>query len=333
MKKITFVGDFVYNCGSAQTILEYEKVAKSYNIVISVSGYVDNVIGKRLPVIEQVNRKNTDIVIFIFENTMYLNPNKYPERLEGYLKNIDRKNRVVIDTDGRYGLYCGTDYIISEDEKMWDSVINQLTDIVLQPTLKAKNKKIVPFYFFGFPIVDIKIPNKIYDITYVGNNWFREREMVSFLKAAAVSKVIKKVKIWGKDWNKHNLSQIPLDIKIEKSVLPEELIKTMSFGCINPILVNNTLLKRRLVTPRMFETFAADTIPLFYDNFDYACNLYGEIANEFSSNEFLMKDKIRDVIENPHNYLHYRNVLRAHLSSLHSYKKRLQDLKKILSIK
>jgi hypothetical protein len=86
------------------------------------------------------------------------------------------------------------------------------------------------------------------------------------------------------------------------------------------------------VTPRMFETFAADTIPLFYEDFDYNEEIYGEIANKFSSNKSSMKEKIKDVIENPQKYLEYRDIIRRHLTLLHSYKKRIEDLKKILTI-
>lgn len=190
----------------------------------------------------------------------------------------------------------------------------------------------MPFYFFGFPDTDIKMPKKKFDIAYVGNNWFREEEMTNFLKAAVESNVVKKVKIIGKDWDKYKLSRTPLDIKIGKSVLPEKLIRTMSTGSINPILTCRNLLKHKLVTPRMFETFAADTVPLFYDNFDYGDKIYGGVAKEFSSNESLMKDKIKNVIENHKKYIEFRNTARKYLTSLHSYENRMQELKRILGI-
>lgn len=344
MERITFVGDFLFNAGSGQTIVQYAKEAKRAGVEVAVSGYVDDVIAKKVPIIKEVNEKNSDKFVFVFENLMYLDPVRYPGRLEHFLKNTRRENRVVIDTDGKYGRYKPTDPGVSSNESAWDSTINELSDVVLQPSFKLVADNVISFPFYGFPdCVNYKSQIRKFDMVYVGNNWFRESTMIDFLNAAVDSGVIHNIQIKGKSWDKYRLylgiygsektPQSSLNINIKNFGVSEKILSAMSKGEIHPILFHNILLLREMVTPRMLETFAADTIPLFFTDFDYYQKIYGDGGDWFCASPENMKDKIHDAIRNKNEFIKRRNSIRKYLASTHSYGKRLGDLKSILEIK
>lgn len=346
--KITFIGDFLYNSGSGQTIIEYSKVAKRQGVQLSISGFIDKFMARNVPVLDRVSNYNTDVVIFLFENIMYLDPQKFPGRLESYLKDSDKIPRIVIDTDAKYksiGKISEESMLREEidDLKTWDLVIDNLTNIILQPKTQSRRKHMntYPFLFFAFPNIVNSSVKKVYDVTYLGNNWNRENEMTAFLHSAIDSKCINSVRINGKNWrkkeiesrllNKSNVKNIPFKLSIRGSVLPNTHLKFMSKGLINPILVNKDLLEKYLVTPRMFEAFAANTIPLLTDSALYVKKIYSEQSNIFFSPEEMIGRKIKDIFSFYKKYEEKRNEIRKHLKAEHSFEKRFTELLGIIN--
>lgn len=101
----------------------------------------------------------------------------------------------------------------------------------------------------------------------------------------------------------------------------------MSKGFINPILVRPILNKLKLVTLRMFETFAADTVVVFPRYFKHSIDLYSEDGKEL----FLSAHPEVDILRILKNYKKYSRIskkIRNKLVNKHSYEERLRELVK-----
>src|SRR5262249_57190836 len=72
--------------------------------------------------------------------------------------------------------------------------------------------------------------------------------------------------------------------KLAVEVMPpvhfKEVIAQMSRGVIHPVIYRPLFTRLQLVTCRTFETFAANTIPLFWPDEGYVTEVYGEPARE-----------------------------------------------------
>ena len=104
-----------------------------------------------------------------------------------------------------------------------------------------------------------------------------------------------------------------------------EVEKTMSQGKFNPIFLRAILREMKFVTPRMFETFLADTVPLLPGYFDYATKLYGSEVQPL-----IMSAGIANTIESlVANYEQTQKLcqsIREKLIREHSYRIKLEQL-------
>ena len=101
----------------------------------------------------------------------------------------------------------------------------------------------------------------------------------------------------------------------------------MSMGLINPVFVRPILNKLKFVTPRMFETFTANTVPLIPKYFTHAQDLYGSDVNKL----ILSNNPARDILKILDNYKTYNSLCREikeMLNKKHSYKTRINQLLK-----
>ena len=116
-----------------------------------------------------------------------------------------------------------------------------------------------------------------------------------------------------------------LDVEVGPAVPVEQVVPAMSRGRFTPVIVRPTFNHFQIVNPRMFETPAADTVPLFALDRQYVADIYGEAASEL----VLDGDAtglIVDVLERPGYYLEIVRALRSRLAERHSYRVRLQEL-------
>jgi hypothetical protein len=311
-----------------------------------------------------LDAESADAVIFVLEWNMYLHPGgqkKQGRRLRDGLMGIGhfnvvrlvskvpRRRRVIIDNDGMYndviridGDYNHLDIAASERRIEF---YETLSDKICQPTFHPRRSNVRSFVFHGYdPAVEVPLEftAKEYGMFYVGSNWFRWKPMERVLRAIEpIREQVGRIGLVGHDWG-----AIPywvdsplreaayytdpaylqkLGVEIMAPVPVERVIDCMSKGIFNPVLVRPTFNHLRLTNPRLFETLAANTIPLFGLDAEYAKEIYGERAEELLLTDN-GSEQIMDVLRRPHYYAEIVHEIRRHLAEKHSYEARLQEL-------
>jgi hypothetical protein len=323
--------------------LGYVRAGKNLDCDIRVSefGYIDKTIRKLIPIAPK--NWQPDLLIIVYESYPFLSE----ETIEEICKFIPRANRILIDPDCKYSEPCSfgkdSNHPTSDSYSFWTSLYDSLSDIILQPFIGKRKKtktKIHSFLYFG---MDNKLPNfsrvkKDFDLLYVGNNWYRWQDIKKLItKVSSIRSLVKRIGIFGKYWNQEVMSgdeEATVSdfnflkqnkIIVRKSVPYGQVEKFMSRGLLNPIFIRPILHKLQLITPRMLETFNADTIPLIPSYFSYAKDLYGEEIHQL----MLGNNWADAIVRIINNYGYYRNLskeIKKILRSKHSYEARIKEL-------
>lgn len=339
--KIAFVGNFEYNCGSSNTLLGYIRIGKTlgYDVRASEFGYVDKIIRTKIPV---ASRKwNPDLLVVVYESYPFLSD----EDIEQIKDSIPRKKRVLIDPDGKYlsprSAEDDSNHPTEGSYAFWSNLYDSLSDVILLPFLKVNKSRhnVHSFLYFGIDntIPDYSNVKKDFDLIYVGNNWYRWKDIELIVSGiSSIRDYVKHIGLIGMYWDevkegneKATYSNSDFleknSIKLYKSVPYGQVEKTMSKGLLNPIFVRPILNELNLVTPRMFETFAADTIPLLPNYFKNAPQLYGESAEVLFLSDNIA-ERISTILQNYNKYKNLVIKIRNNLVSRHSYEARLKEL-------
>jgi len=117
-----------------------------------------------------------------------------------------------------------------------------------------------------------------------------------------------------------------LGVEVLDPVPFEQVVDWMSRATFNPVLSRPTFVQLRIVTPRFFETPAANTIPLFNLDASYVQEIYGDAGLELLLPDANADDKIHDIIDRPDHYAGVVREIRGHLAAEHCQEKRLHEL-------
>src|SRR5262249_20066456 len=117
-----------------------------------------------------------------------------------------------------------------------------------------------------------------------------------------------------------------LAIEVMPPVHFREVIAQMSRGVIHPVIYRPLFTRLQLVTCRTFETFAANTIPLFGPEERYVAEIYGERALELVLPAERPEARVLDMLRRPDHYADIVRAVRRHLAQRHSYAVRLRQL-------
>jgi hypothetical protein len=342
---------FIYwkldNAGSAQTIYNYFLSAKALGHEIVL--YAPEDPASRVPC--SLDVESADLLVFLLEWNIYLH-NNIPLDLEGPIKRSERRRRVVIDNDGMYnevirvdGDYNHPDVADSEQRTM---LYDSISDRIYQPTLHPLRPNVGTFLFHGYNPsweVPLDFRTKQYGMYYVGSNWFRWRPMRRLLQAIEpIREQVGGICLTGHNWDAapwwveqplrdDAYSTDPpylqkMGVEIMPPIPVEQVIPSMGKGVFNPVLVRPTFNHLRLANPRMFETLAANTIPLFGLDREHVIEIYGDRAGELVLNEDAT-DRIADIISRPDYYADNVQDIRRNLVKMHSFEVRIQELIKI----
>jgi len=339
--KIAFVANFQYNCGSSNTLLRYYQAGEKlgYDVRVSEFGYIDDIVSSAVPV---ANRQwQPDLFVIVYESYPFLSP----EDLNQIYKQIPRSKRIVIDPDGKYlkpvQSKDDTNHETPDSYKYWTELYDSLSDTVLQPFLgSTTTKNVKPFLYFGMGniIQETDQSQKDFDLLYVGNNWYRWNDILWLTEAIApIRNRLKRVALIGQHWSDKVMDGYEKATYSEPAFLKRNHIETfdstpyghveetMSRGLLHPVLVRPILNEFHFVTPRMFETFVADTIPLIPVYFTHAAKLYGNAINQLtlSGNPASV---IINILDNYDKYKKLTRDIRETLKIKHSYEKRLAQL-------
>ncbi|WKZ25812.1 MAG: hypothetical protein QY322_00685 [bacterium] len=339
--KIAFVGNYQYNCGSSNALLGYVNAGKilGHDVRVSEFGYIDEEIRKVVPVAER--SWDLDILVIVYESYPFLSN----EDLDEIRKSIPRSKILLIDPDCKYlepsVLENDTNHPTPDSYEYWTTLYDSLSDKILQPTLdKITKEKVSKFIYFGID-ADNNFENikKDFDFLYVGNNWYRWDDITKLAKSTnSIRNVLKRIGVMGSHWDEKVMKGFEEatysdpnflkanNVEILKSAPYGKVESSMSRGLINPIYIRPILNKLKLVTPRMLETFAADTVPVIPEYFAHASELYGDTVKEL----VLSNEKLLMIMKDYKKYSDISKGIRNKLVAEHSYEVRLKELIKFV---
>lgn len=336
--------------GSGLVIQGYTEAARVLGHEVAVYG----IPYAKIPLNYSLDVGSADAVIFIFEWTTKL---YYGDRLDlvRLVGQVPRRRRVILDGDGNYNdlLEVDGDYNHRDAEasRRWIEVCDSLSDKICQPTLHPLRSNVRPFLFYAYnPAWEMPLDyrGKEYGMTYVGHSKFRWRPMQRVLRAIEpIRAKVGRVSLVGHGWNavpgwatrmglEDTYASDPAYLRArEVEVLPSvpfgQVIERMSRALFNPVLLRPTFKRLQLVNPRMFETAAANTIPLFDLDKTHVREIYGDDALELVLDEDRPEERILDLVRRPAYYQEIVRGIRRHLAEKHSHTARLKELIEIVA--
>jgi glycosyltransferase involved in cell wall biosynthesis len=296
---------------------------------------------------------SADAVVFLFEWTTQ---QYYGDRLDlaRLVGRVPRERRIVIDGDGNYNDVINVDGDVNHPDdatsRRWTEVCDSISDKICQPTLHPLRPNVRPFLFYAYNSAweqPLDLAGKEFTMLYVGHSKFRWRPMERVLRAIkAVRREVGRIGVVGHGWdsiprwaNKMQMEGVyytdkaylrRLEIDMLPAVSFKDVIAWMSRATFNPVLVRPTFAHMSLVTPRLFETPAASTIPLLVLDEAHVQELYGPEALELRLPDQDPEEKILDLVKRPQYYGSIVMKMRRHLAEKHSHRARLERLIEII---
>ncbi len=349
--RIMFFYNIGEDVGSAQTVHNYSQAAAALGHEVALYGHPR----PNSPLTYSLDVSCADVVVFILES--YLEPYYAGGmNLVRLLSQVPRSKRLVIDNDGLYNhrieIHADFSHTDEADCRRRNAFYESISDRIYQPSYHPLRPSVGTFIFHGYnPSLEVPIDfrGKEYGMFYVGNNWFRWRAMQRVL--GAVEKVrpeVGRIGIAGWSW-----SAMPhwvasplreqacytdpeylksLGVEVMPPVPVNQVIPTMSKGVFSPVLVRPLFNHLHMVNPRIFETPAANTIPLFDLDPEYVEEIFGEPGLEFVLPVDKPEDKILDTLRHPERYVPLIEAVRKRLRERHSYEVRFKELMEIVQV-
>jgi hypothetical protein len=339
--RIAFVGRFYWHNGSSHALLGYVRAGRhlQWDVRVSSLGIVDETVRRMVPVADVDWRP--DLMVFVFEERFLR-----PEAWAHVEKTVPRSRRVVIDPDGKYSpvttIGSDTNHPTPDSRRDWSTDYERLSDVILQPCLGPLAPGVRRFFYFGVDRhrsrSDAPAGEKPYDIVYVGNNWYRWHDIVWFFEGLSrVRSKLGRIAIFGGYWSgdplegyeDHTWSDpdflLAHGVETYPSVPFDAVELTMGQGRLCPVFLRPVLNTLGLVTPRMFETFAADTVPIFPPYVRHAAALYGdEVAPLCLGDD--PADAVMKILNEYPAHASLAREIGTKLAREHSYEVRLNEL-------
>jgi hypothetical protein len=346
MTKILLVTQLHRFASGSNSIAEYIQCAKELGHEVAVFGKKS----WEFPGMKySLDVERFDFAVFVVNEAT-----DFPDlpHLARLLDGMPKERRIIVDCCGRYNETVRVDHDVNHLEKLdghegweWIESFQATADTILQPALAPLKADVRPFLFHGYnPKWErpLEFSRKQYGMVYVGGCWFRWLALKRVLAAVEpIRTTIGGMMIAGEGWQ-----EMPswldqplradayftdydylrgLGIELRPPVPFEEVVSTMSLGVLNPVLVRPIFNHLRIVTPRLFETVAADTISLFNLDAEYVAEIYGPDAVELVLGEN-GSEQIVDILRRPSYYAEVVREMRRHLAERHSFAGRVQEL-------
>jgi hypothetical protein len=344
--RIAFVGRFYYHNGSSHALLGYIRAAPRLRCEVRAStlGIVDKVVQEKVPIAD--TDWQPDIMVLVLEE-QFLSA----EALAQIERLVPRAHRIVIDPDGKYfpilAIGADTNHQTPDSRTSWATLFDRLADTILQPCLATPAPGTQRFLYFGIDSQRSKRGSaaspKSYDLVYVGNNWYRWHDIEWLLNGLAPVRLrLGRIALFGQGWSgislpgyeQHTYSEPEFlrthRVETYPSAAYDEVESVMGEGRLNPIFVRPVLNALGLATPRMFETFAANTVPILPPYFRDPAALYGTGIAQLC----LPDEPANTIVTMLDHYADYANLaeeIRLRLATEHSYEARLAELIDIAS--
>ncbi len=331
--------------GSGLLIQGYTEAARRLGHEVVVYGRPN----PKIPLNYSLDVASADAVICIFEWTTNLMQGDSLDWVR-VLSQVPRARRVIVDGDGNYNdlVQAGADYNHRDpaSSRRWIEICDSLTDKICQPTFHPLRPNVQTFLFYCYnPAweVPLDLRAKEFSMIYVGHSKFRWAPMERVLRAVeSVRAQVGRLGVVGHGWGELPPWAAPMKMedayytdpdylkKLGVEILPpipfEQVVGWMGKATFNPVISRPTFNRMRLVTPRFFETPAANTVPLFGLDEAYVEEVYGERGLELVLPTERPQEKILDLLGRPEHHARVVQDIRQHLASKHSQEARLKEL-------
>jgi hypothetical protein len=334
--------------GSGLVIQGYSEAARALGHEVAVYGRPN----PKIPLNYSLDVESADAIVFIFEWTTRLIGGDELDLLR-LVSKVPRRRRIILDGDGNYNdiisVDCDYNHREPNDRAQWIAICESLSDKICQPTFHPRLRNVRPFLFYSYN-PEWEQPTysaaKEFSMIYVGHSKFRWLPIHSVLRAMEpVRPQLGRVALLGYGWEAPPPWAVPmhleeayysdpayleaLGVEIFEPVAFGSVIDWMSKATFNPVVTRPTFAKMRLVTPRFFETLAADTFPIFVLHPEHVAEIYGPEATEMvlgnNGGEMFV-----DMERRPHYYCNIVRGIRQHLTARHSQVVRLKELVDII---
>jgi hypothetical protein len=174
-------------------------------------------------------------------------------------------------------------------------------------------------------------PEKTYTIQYVGNNWYRWEIVKGFLSdISPIRTELGRIALTGARWDEEVEEGFEADtfadvgylrsmgVETYSSVAFGQVVSAIGEALVSPLFVRPMIAAQKLITPRMFETLCADTVPVFRKKELYIADLYGDDALELCLGDDPIA-RLRDIIARSTYYLGLANGIRQRLLTRSNY--------------
>lgn len=340
--RILFAGDFRWASGSSHVIAEYVRVAgaRAADVrVSSVLGTYDEAVTRLLPY-EADLRWATHLVI-VLEGNAFLDP----ESMEAVDRAVPARRRLVIDADGRSlpPLRVGSDDNRGpRGADVWADQFELAACPRIYPQLAPAGSdcSAVPFSYFGMPpLAEGHAPSC--ELRYVGANWWRFDALIHVVRAFRQVNALGHVEVCGQYWDGQRRSGYEsattarLDLLDDLGVIVRppvpfgRVVSWMSGAVLSPVLIRPVLSALGLVTPRVFETMAAHTIPLFMQRDRAIAEIVGRDGLLCLGDE--PADDMARILSNTPTYQAIAEDLRAEMYNAYCYPAVFDRLLELLS--
>lgn len=352
--KLMFVYWAMEDQGSGLVIQGYTEAALSLGHEVSVYGrWIPGKLNPAIPLNYSLDIESADAVVFVFEWTTQLKPGDQLD-LARIVSKVPRNRRVILDGDGKYNdvIRVADDYNHTDPaaSRQWIEACDSLSDKICQPTLHPLRPNVIPFLFYAYnPSWEraLETGRKEFDMIYIGHSKFRWCPMMRVLKGVEpIRQQLGRIGLVGYGWNSPphwaNSMQLEQAYFADASTLKrlgveplspvrfQYVIDWMSKARFNPILLRSLFGQLRIVTPRLFETVAANTIPLLVLDPLHVQEIYGEQGLELVLPEEIPQEKILDIVHHPERYRDVVMGIRRRMAERHSHAARLRRLIEII---
>jgi hypothetical protein len=343
--RLLVIGDFRWHNGSSHVIREYVRHATLADMEIAVSrelGKRDGVITRHLPYCDNLNWATH--VLVVFEGFPLLSGSDI-ERLD---RAVPRSRRAVIDADGHWSSRVAVD---ADDNTWpcgsdaWRDHISAVADVVLQPALGHPATGAIAFPYFGLPPRGRRragFGRRRLDVQYVGSNWFRAAQLVDIMSVARQALGESgRLRVCGTYWDGTTMrgfesatavdteSLRRLEVQVRPPVPFGMVVLRMGEALLTPVLVRPVLGALRFLTPRMLETLAAETLPVYREEDRYVGELYSDDRGEFCLDG--SEDSFARVMRDRRRLSNSAHEIYAGLSDRFSYPVLVRKLRDVLS--
>ena len=340
--RLLVVGEFAYNSGSSNVVAEYARAGPAAGFEVRIAagfGRSDARVKRALP--QEADAAWATHALVIYEGRPFLD--------EAAIARLDRavphRRRVAVDCDG----HCAPLVSVDGDDNAWPcgqpawrEAFAAAGAVTLQPSIGEASPGTIRWPYFGMPpLAPASNRRPRIAMQYVGNNWFRAAALLELFAAMRAVSPRAHLQVRGRGWDGSTLPGLEhgtyadpaalasLGVRVARPAPFGGVVAAMGRALLSPVLLRPVLSQLGLITPRMFETAAASTLPVYTAADARIGALYAGTDGALCLGTDL-QEGLRRVLDDLPRCQAVAAELRARLAAEYSYAGNLERLRAIL---